>query len=59
MPPEQARRRPLVSRDSAWAAQDRQAPSETLRFVSPPELAPPPGYSHVAEIEIDAADAAP
>jgi enamine deaminase RidA (YjgF/YER057c/UK114 family) len=24
--------------------------SDTVRFVNPPELAPPPGYSHVAEI---------
>jgi enamine deaminase RidA (YjgF/YER057c/UK114 family) len=25
-------------------------PSDTVRFVNPPELAPPPGYSHVAEV---------
>ena len=25
-------------------------PSDTVRFINPPELAPPPGYSHVAEI---------
>jgi enamine deaminase RidA (YjgF/YER057c/UK114 family) len=24
--------------------------SDTVRFVNPPELAPPPGYSHVAEV---------
>lgn len=23
---------------------------DTVRFVNPPELAPPPGYSHVAEV---------